>query len=92
MLALGLDEDLVLHALGETHHLVFDRRTVTRPHTLDNATEHRRAVQFRTDNVVGSLGRRGDMAGYLARVLIAAPCSASRWVAALPRMSEPDTW
>ena len=66
--ALGLHEHLVLRAIGEAHHLVFDGRAVPRPDGLDHAGVHRRAVESAADDVVrGRIGMR-DVADGLLRM------------------------
>ena len=67
--SLRLDEHLVRGLVGETHHLVLDRRTVARPHPLDAAVVHRRAVQRAADDVVGALGGAGEVADDLLGML-----------------------
>src|SRR5574337_1009703 len=68
---LRLDEDLVRVLLGETHHLVLDRRAVTRPDAFDLAGIQRRAVQGTADDLVRALAGVSDPAADLARVFVA---------------------
>ncbi len=51
--SLGLDEDLMAFFVGKADHFVLDGRTVPRTGCLDLAGVHRRAVQVRTDQLVG---------------------------------------
>ena len=65
---LRFQENLVPFLLRKAHHLVLDRRTITRPNTLDPAAIHRRLVQIRPDNVMCLRVRVGDPAGDLFHV------------------------
>ena len=61
----GLEKDLVAGFAGEAVNLVLDRRTVPWPDALDDAREHRRAVERRADDVVSALVRVRDPTGQL---------------------------
>ena len=57
--ALGLEEDLVCLAIGETHDLVLDGRAVPGPRRLDLSRIHRGPMQVVPDDVVnGRIGVR----------------------------------
>ena len=59
---LGLEEDLVLLAVGEADDLVLDRGAVARAGALDLARVHRGPVQVGADDVVDGGVGRGDVA------------------------------
>ena len=50
--AFRLEEDVVAVLAGKAVDLVFDRRAVARPDTLDDAGVHRRAIEIVADDVV----------------------------------------
>ena len=56
-------------AIGEAHHLVFDRRTVARADPLDDPGIHWAAIEVIADHLVGLLVGIGDPAGNLLRML-----------------------
>ena len=70
---LRLDENLVRSLVGKAHDLVFNGRTVARPHTFDRAGVHRRAVEATADDVVRALVGVRDVARHLARMIFDAP-------------------
>ena len=65
---LRLQKNLVAFLLGETHHLVLDRRTIARPDPFDDAAIHRRLIEVSSDDLVGSGVGVGDPAGELFHV------------------------
>lgn len=70
---LGLDEDLVALAIGEAHHLVLDRRTIARPHALDHARVHGRAIERAANELVRASVRIGDVARHLRGCSVRVP-------------------
>ncbi len=67
--SLGLQEDLVRVLVGEAVDLVLDARAVARPHPLDDAREHRAAIETGADDLVRARVRVRHPARHLARVL-----------------------
>ena len=63
----------MLIAIGKTHHLVFDRRTVARADPFNHAGIHRATIEVIADHVVGFLVGMRDIARYLTRVLGSIP-------------------
>ncbi|CIV68844.1 Uncharacterised protein [Streptococcus pneumoniae] len=65
-----LKEELVTFLVRKAHNLVFNRRTVTRPHSLDHTCKHRRTVEVVLDNLMtGTIGI-GQPAWYLVLDII----------------------
>ena len=63
--ALRFKEQLVTCFVCESHHLVFDRRTITWSPRVDLPAIHRRAMEIRTNQVVNGFIGVGDVAGKL---------------------------
>src|SRR3982750_3088352 len=82
--SLGLDKDLMARLAGEAMNLVFDRRTVARSNALDNAGEHRRAVERAADDVVCPLVGMRDPAWQLARMHLASSHEGKSGLGAVP--------
>ncbi len=66
--AFRLDEHLVAFLVGEAMDLVFDRGAVPRANTFDDTRVHRRAVEIRGNDLVGSRIGVGNPAADLTRV------------------------
>src|SRR5262249_7219801 len=61
VVALRLQEDLMLFFIREAHHLVLYGWAVTRPPTLDLTRVHRGTVQVGPDEIMNCRGGEGDM-------------------------------
>src|SRR3546814_2684880 len=60
--AFGLQKNLMSIAVAKPNHLVFDRRTITRPAPADHACVQRRPVKAFADKLMAALGGPGDRA------------------------------
>ena len=60
----------MLVAIGKAHDFVFDRRAIARSDPFDHSGVHRTAIEVIADHIVGFLVSVGDIARYLARMLI----------------------
>ena len=69
--AFRLEKNLVAILAGKSVDLVLDRWTVARPDTRDDTGKHRRPIQPRTNDVVGSAIGLRDPARQLPRMLFA---------------------